>query len=215
MTIPDAVRTLERELGEIFGGRLRSLVVYAAAASSAPTPTLAVVDGLTADDLRACAARAATWHDRELATPLLLEAGEFVRSLDAFPLEFGAILADHAVVAGANPFEGCRVDPADLRRACEVQARSHLLHLREGFIETEGRGDAIAALILRSAAPLAALLESVRRMNAGNHEEPALTRVAQLNASSPLSSDEARRLFPGYLGAMEALTRRIDQWSGA
>src|SRR5436190_21936390 len=106
MHIPDAVRVLERELGEIFGGRLRSLVVYAPAASGAPTPTLAVVDRLTADDLRACAARAAAWHDRDLTTPLLLEAGEFARSLDTFPLEFGAILADHAVVSGANPFEG-------------------------------------------------------------------------------------------------------------
>jgi hypothetical protein len=215
MNIPEAVRMLERELGEIFGGRLRSLVVYAAAASGAPTPTLAVVEGLTADDLRACAARAGGWHDRGLATPLLLEAGEFARSLDAFPLEFGAILADHSVVSGTSPFEGCQVDPADLRRACEVQARSHLLHLREGFIETEGRGDAIAALILRSAAPLAALLGSVRRMNGAHPEEPVLTRVAQLSASSPLSADEARRLFSGYLGAMEALTRRIDQWSGA
>jgi hypothetical protein len=96
-----------------------------------------------------------------------------------------------------------------------VQARSHLLHLREGFIETEGRGDAIAALILRSAAPLGALLDSVRRITAANHQDAVLTRVAQLKASSPLSSDEARRLFPGYLAAIEALTRRIDQWSGA
>jgi hypothetical protein len=215
MNIPDAVRTLERELKEIFGGRLRSLVVYAAAAGGAATPTLAVVEGLTADDLRRCAARAGAWHDHGLATPLVLEAGEFARSLDAFPLEFGAILADHLVVSGANPFEDCRVDPADLRRACEVQARSHLLHLREGFIETEGRGDAIAGLIQRSAAPLAALLDSVRRLNAANREDAVLTRVMQLTASTPLSSDEARRLFPGYLAAIEALTRRIDQWSGA
>jgi hypothetical protein len=215
MNIPDAVRTLERDLAEIFAGRLQSLVVYAPAASGAPTPTLAVVDRLTAEDLRACAGRAGAWHDHELSTPLLLEAGEFARSLDAFPLEFGAILADHAVVSGANPFEGCRVDPADLRRACEVQARSHLLHLREGFVETEGRGDAIAALILRSAAPLAALLNSVRRLSAANHDDPVLTRIARLSASSPLPSDEARRLFPAYLTALEALTQRIDQWSAA
>jgi hypothetical protein len=215
MNIPDAVRVLERELGEIFGGRLRSLVVYAPAISGTPTPTLAIVDGLSADDLRACAARAGAWHDRELATPLVLESGEFARSLDAFPLEFGAILADHAVVTGANPFDGCRVDPADLRRACEVQARSHLLHLREGFIETQGRGDAIAALIMRSAAPLAALIDSVHRLNGARLDDPVLTRVAQLNATTPLSSDGARGLFPAYLAAIEALTRRIDQWTGA
>ena len=68
----------------------------------------------------------------------MLAADEFARSLDAFPFEFSAILADHAVVSGKNPFEGLRVEPADLRRACEVQARGHLLHLRQGYMETRG-----------------------------------------------------------------------------
>src|SRR5690242_21130273 len=31
------------------------------------------------------------------------------------------------------------VDPADLRRACEVEARGHLLHLREGYIAAGDR----------------------------------------------------------------------------
>ena len=65
----------------------------------------------------------------------MLRGARVRESLDAFPLEFGAILADHAVVSGASPFDGLTVDAADLRRACEVQARSHLLHLREGYIE--------------------------------------------------------------------------------
>src|SRR5439155_11543442 len=105
----------------------------------------------------ACAKAAAKWHDAGLATPLLLTAGEFERSLDAFPLEFGAIIADHRVVAGRDPFQGLASDPTDLRRACEVQARSHLLHLRHGFVETNGSGDAVAVLIVQSAAPFAAL----------------------------------------------------------
>ena len=57
------------------------------------------------------------WHDAGLATPLLIAADEFARSLDAFPFEFGAILWDHVVVAGSNPFDGLSVKPADLRRA--------------------------------------------------------------------------------------------------
>src|SRR5207253_6685789 len=144
--VSDRVSTLERDLREIFGARLQSLVAYGlrsststhdhadgAAHASAPVArTMAVVETLTAEDLEACADRAARWHDAGLATPLLLAADEFGRSLDVFPLEFGAILADHVVVAGKNPFDGLTVDPADVRRATEVQARSHLLHLREG-----------------------------------------------------------------------------------
>src|SRR5499427_743531 len=171
MASSNAVRMLERELRDVFGARLQSLVVYGQRKhvdrhadggrhaghtaghghDVAPTHTLAIVDSMTSDDLRACAARVDAWHDAGLATPLLIADHEFEQSLDAFPLEFGAILADHSVVAGANPFESLTVDPADLRRACEVQARSHLLHLREGFLETRGRADALSVLIVRSA----------------------------------------------------------------
>src|SRR3954467_10648004 len=208
MIITDAVRTLDRELRDIFGTRLESLVAYASAdaADATATATLAIVDNLTADDLRACAGRVASWHDAGVATPLLLETREFDRSLDAFPFEFDAILSDHALVSGRNPFDGLRVDPADMRRACKVQARSHLLHLREGFIEAGGRGDALADLVRRSAAPLSALLKSVARLTSAPVADPALAGVVQLRNGSPLSSDQARELFPAYLEAVERLT---------
>jgi hypothetical protein len=213
MPISDAVTSLDRDLREIFGDRLQSVVAYATADRSpgAAHPTLVVVAALTPQDLRACAARVAAWHDSGLATPLLLEAPEFARSLDAFPFEFGAILADHAIVSGTNPFDGLRVDPADVRRACEVQARSHLLHLREGYIETQGRSDALADLIARSSAPLSALLKSVARLNGGRAVDGVLAEVAGLGGGT-MSSDTARRLFPQYLSAVEHLTDEIDRW---
>ncbi len=211
MPIPDAVATLERDLRAIFGNRLQSLVVYGTGdtADRAQMATLAVVESLTTDDLRDCSARVAAWQDAGLSTPLILESTEFGRSLDAFPFEFGAILAEHAVVCGVDPFEGMRVDAADLRRACEVQARSHLLHLREAYIETRGRSDLVADLVERSAAPLAALLRNVRRLGI-NGREDVLARVASLTGTP--TSDEARQLFPRYLAAVKQLTHDIDQW---
>jgi hypothetical protein len=142
MEVPEAVRRLERDLRDLFGERVRSLVTYAAAVDEGGgQPTLAVVDRLTADDLGRAATRITLWHHAGLDTPLILTADEFARALDAFPLEFGAILDSHVLVAGADPFAGLRVHAADLRRACETQARSHLLHLREGYLEAGGRGD--------------------------------------------------------------------------
>jgi len=213
MPISDAVTALNRDMREIFGDRLRSVVAYAITdrTSDTPQPTLVVVDALTPADLRACAARVVKWHESGLATPLILEASEFGRSLDAFPYEFGAILADHTMVSGENPFAGLRVDPADMRRACEIQARSHLLHLREGYIETQGRSDALAELIARSAAPLSALLRSVTRLKGMSAADGVLAQVAGLNGKE-LSPEAARRLFPDYLSAVEYLTTEIDRW---
>ncbi len=213
----DALQTLVRDLTDIFGARLGSLVSYGARVTTpkSPVSTLAVVDRLSADDLRACAARARAWHGKGLATPLLLGASEFGRSLDAFPFEFGAILDDYTVVSGNDPLQGMRVDVSDLRRVCEVQIRSHLLHLREAYIETFGQDDALASLITRSAAPLAALLRNLERLHGAPPVQGVLSEVARLEDGSLLPAAQARALFPGYLTAIEELTAVVDRWSDA
>jgi len=238
--MPKSLAVLERDLREIFSARLQSVVQYAtrarhAAADShggahdghALVHTLAIVDTITAADLRACAGHVIAWHGAGLATPLIVAGHEFARSLDVFPLEFGAIVADHVVVAGRNPFTGLHVDPRDLRRACEVQARSHLLHLREGFLETAGRADALAVLIVDSAPAFAALLESIARLEGAADDPAAVTRHAErtLNVAGGIVSDvvrlagvreissaEAERIFPAYLEAVERLVKFVDGW---
>ena len=242
-----AVHTLEKELRGIFGARLQSLVAYGERArattltghahdahghghghDAAAVQTIAMVETLTGDDLRACAGRVAAWHDAGLATPLVLAAHEFARSLDAFPLEFGAIIADHTLVAGRNPFEGMTVDAVDLRRAVEVQARSHLLHLREGYLETRRRAEAVAVLIEQSAPAFAALLSSLARLDrqpshdaaaAARHAERllgvpggAIADVVALAGAREISSQDADRLFPAYLDAVEKLVSYVDKW---
>ena len=170
----------------------------------------------------------AAWHEAGLATPLLVASREFDQSLDAFPLEFGAILADHALVSGVNPFEKSTVEPADIRRAVEVQARSHLLHLREGYLETRGRADALSLLIVQSAPPFAALLMSLARLDGRPSDDPAgaarhaerllgvpggsISEVAALVGGDDMSSQQAEQLFPAYLDAVENLVAYVDGW---
>jgi hypothetical protein len=240
--VPEQVSVLVRAVQEIFGARLQSLVAYALHATGGGhtahhgphdefprTQTLAIVETLTREDLTRCAVHVADWHTSGLATPLFLAAHEFERSLDAFPLEFGTILADHVVVFGKNPFDRLTVNTADVRRACEVQARSHLLHLREGFLEARGRADALSLLVVRSAAPFSALLTSLARLEgvaprdaaaAGRHAERTLqlppgsvTDIVKLVEVDEISSAEATRLFPPYFDAVERLVKYVDGWS--
>jgi hypothetical protein len=243
MQTPAAVQTLEQELRGIFGARLQSLVAYGERSRASshgggyghglghedpPVQTMAVVETLTGDDLRACAGRVPAWHDAGLATPLVLAAHEFGRSLDAFPLEFGAIIADHTLVAGRNPFDGLAVDAADLRRAVEVQARSHLLHLREGYLETRGRADALSVLIVESAPAFGALVSSLARLDGqASHDQAAAARHAERLLGVPagaivaivklvgvkeISSQDAERLFRPYLETVETLVSYVDKW---
>jgi hypothetical protein len=242
---PSSVQALERDLRDIFGGRLQSLVRYGMHTRDGATHgnhgghghhepvlthTLVIVDALTPDDLRACAARIESWHEGGLATPLVMSAGEFTRSLDVFPFEFSSILADHVVVSGRNPFDGLRIEPSDLRWACEVQARGHLLHLRQGYVETRGRGDALAVLIVRSAPAWASLLQNLARLDgvtstdvtdAVRHAERTLnltgglSDIVSLVGVKEISSEQALRLFPTYLQTVERLTKHVDGWSSA
>jgi hypothetical protein len=247
--IPAAARTLDGDLRDVFGARIRSVVVYGIHAREAeqrhagdghggsghggeapPLHILAVVDSLTPDDLRACAVRLPGWNDVGLATPLLLASDEFARSLDVFPFELSAIIADHIVVSGERPFDGMRVKAADLRQACEVQARGHLLHLRQAFMETRGRADALAVLIVHSAPAWAALLQNVARLDGhASHDRSAAARhverllavtngveeIVKLAGVKEIPSADALRIFPGYIDAAERLTKYVDRWSQA
>jgi hypothetical protein len=211
MSNADAARTLDHDLREIFGSRLKSLVTYSA--HGPEVHTLAIVDRLTHADLAACTAKVAGWHGQNLATPLLLAEHEFERSLDVFPLEFGAIMSDHALVSGADPFTALSVEADDLRRACEVQARSHLLHLREGYVETGGDANRLAAVIVQSAAPFASLLRSIDRLEGGRRAaEGVAADVIRLAGVREIDGSEARRIFPEYLGAVERLVQMVDTW---
>jgi hypothetical protein len=228
--------SLANDLRAIVADRLRAVVVFGAQASDDPGPakdepvrTLVVIEGLGFPDLDACARRMPAWARHGLAAPLVIATDEFARSLDAFPIEFGAILARHTVVAGVSPFDGLSVGVDDLRRACEVQARSHLLHLREGYLEAGGNPAEIHDLVTRSAAPLMALLVNLARIDgltattrsalAAFAERaigpaPALGDVLGLAAGDVPSSDTAR-LYPAYLAAIERLVAYVDRWSAA
>ncbi len=208
--------SIVEDLRGLFGPRLRSVVEYDGGHNRTGAHTLAIVEGLTAGDLAAAAAKVSGWHAAQVATPLLLAAHEFEDALDAFPLEFSAILARHRVIAGPDPFTTLSVDPADLRRACELQARSHLLHLRQGYLETGGRPDAVATLIVRSAPSFRALLDSLERLEGARpHVATGIAAdVAALAGVTTLADADAERLFPPYLEAVDRLVKYIDGWSG-
>ena len=106
-----------------------------------------------------------TWNKAGLDAPLLIVEGELRRALDAFPLELSEIIATRRVVAGPDLFADIVVPKQDLRRACEVQARGHVLHLREGYIEAAGDSKKIAALVSAAIPPFRALVKNVARLD--------------------------------------------------
>ena len=226
-THPGPLAVALYDLHHIFGERLQAFVAYGDA-DAAPAPSLALLRSITPDDLSACAARAAAWHRAGCATPLLLTRDEFAGSLDAFPIEYGAILDSHRVLFGSNPFTGLAIRDEDLRRGCEVQVKSLLVHLREDYIECRGRPADVAALVADSAPPFTQLLRRLARLDdvvcsttaeLANYacgrpklEARVVGDVLALSRNASASGVDAVKLYPEYLAAVESLWRFVDSW---
>ena len=133
----------------------------------------------------------------------MIVEGELRRALDAFPLELSEIIATRRVVAGPDLFAEIVVPKQDLRRACEVQARGHVLHLREGYIEAAGDSKKIAALVSAAMPPFRALVKNVARLD-GISPKALVTQ---------LDLDNFEKGFPEALRAAERIVEYVDRGS--
>jgi len=196
-----ALDALTRDLDDIFGARLHSLVAYPGNQADGSIHSCAIVDGLVFRDLVSCLPQTGSWHHRGIAVPLMLATGELERTIDVFPLEYSSILADYQVLRGPDPFQGMDIPIEDIRRATEGQAKSHLIHLREAFLESHGETTRVARLIALSAAPLRALLTNIVRLHEG--------------ADGALLTDESlARITESRMGISATLVREILASSG-
>ncbi|MCC7009215.1 MAG: hypothetical protein IT184_10390 [Acidobacteria bacterium] len=212
--------TLAADCRRVFDDRLVAVV------ATGPASSVVFAHPIEAADLEALTPLVDAWERDGLETPLLLTPEEFRRSLDTFPVEYQALMNRHAVIVGTPPFAEAVVPPEQLRRACEVQAKGHLIHLRQGWLHARGRDAALARLLVESAKPLRAVLANVARLHGVHHEHDlaqAGARVAGLPAAlvdEVLALDDAPeqarhlvRRLPDYLAAAEQLWSFVDRWS--
>lgn len=212
-----ALGELVSDLQRIFAARLQTVVAYGAdkrpdARDEDALHTLVLVERVAFDDLAACVAQTARWMRQGLATPLILSRDEFLRTLDVFPIEYGAILDSHVVIFGDTPFEGCIVSDADLRRAVELQAKSHLIHLRESFLETGGNAAAIGRLITASAPAYRALIENLGCLDEriAGQQDASMRLLRELSTASTIADPTA--LLQRYILDVERIWQLVDAW---
>lgn len=221
---PSAHRAFDRLAGDchrVFAHRLVAVVASGASSS------VVFADPIVASDLEALTPLVDAWSRDGLDVPLLLTPVEFRRSLDTFPLEYQALMDRHVVITGTPPFIDAVVPPDGLRRACEVQAKGHLIHLRQGWLSAAGHEDALQRLLVQSAVPLRVVLANVARLHGLTaREDETLAAAGARVAGLPVSlvsdvlaledsPDHAARLvrqLPDYLAVAETLWSFVDRW---
>ena len=230
-----ALDALVDDLERLFGARLGSVLAYGLERGDNDDDllnALALVEAITFDDLSRMVPLAPAWRKAGLAIPLVLTKHEFIRTLDVFPLEYGNIIASHIVVAGENPFAGVHVADADRRRGCELEAKSHVIHLREGFLDTRGDARTIAGLIAASAPAFRTVLANIVRLERGpsvpQHalDDDSLARLAEETIGIPAgvvrdvltsgrtatAAADPSALLARYIEASERVWRFVDGW---
>lgn len=214
-----AFDALAQDLAGVFGARFVALTAYG------PRRSAAFAQAITVADLAGAARLADGWRRRDLEVPLFITPDEFRRSLDAFPVEYGAILRSHVVIAGTPPFDGASVAPGDVRHALEVLAKGHVLHLRAGAIATGGRASEGRDMIAASIDPFRALLANAARLDGGDPQtDEELSAFAaraldlphdavrSLLAIDPDDDFDPSAVMPACLDAAERLWKALDEW---
>jgi hypothetical protein len=84
-----------------------------------------------------------------------------------------------------------------------MQARGHLVHLREGYIEAAGDDGAVGGLVSASAVPFRALITNVARLDGSTVD--GLMKKLDLTYQT--------KGFPDALRAAERLVEYVDRWS--
>jgi hypothetical protein len=229
-----ALEALSVDLRRIFGVRLHSVVAYGPPAPPerrASVHTLVLVERISFEDLAACVPSSGRWRRLGLEVPLIISRHEFLRTLDVFPIEYAGIIESHVIIEGRSPFEGANVAEADLRRACEHQAKSHLIHLREGFLESGGEPHEISRLIRDSVPAFRTLLISLTlldRQAAGNRTASdhdvaeaahraigipaALVREVFASPAAATTVADPTALLARYIEAAEQIWGYVEQW---
>jgi predicted nucleotidyltransferase len=213
-------------------GQGYSAILYGSAARGDYVPgrsdinLMLVIDQLTPQILRSLGRGFAAWRKSVREAPLVLSRAEWNRASDAFPIEITDMRIAYKVLRGADPVQGTRVDPADLRKALEREFRGKLLRLRQGYATYAPDPGALGALGLQSAATILVLLRGVLTLIEKPVPHDALELAAAAAAAIGFEGEHLLHVvrhrvdrewrcdapeFENYMEAVEHTARFLDQ----
>lgn len=222
------------ELKKACGENLRSAVLYGSAAAgdsvaASDYNVLVVLNRLDAETLAPLTGLCARWDKEGNPAPLLFAAETLLRSADVFPVEFSDIIQTHKVLYGANPFDGMKIEPADLRLELEHELKGKLILLRSRFLLTKGAPKEVEALMVSSLSAFLTLFKAALRLYGGNppakkmevlpllaehikFDEEIFTIVWELKAGRKRPGLDTMQIFSRYLAATQSVTDSVDLW---
>jgi len=138
---------------KIFGEDLISIILYGSGAGEDYVPGksdlnfLITLTGRGIERFDRVLETVGRWRKRNVAIPLFMTREYLAGSQDAYPIEFLNMKRIYRVVTGEDVLAPLAFDPRNIRLQLERELRGKLLHLRSGYLATEGKARKIRELI--------------------------------------------------------------------
>ena len=220
---------------KVFGEDIISIILYGSGAGDDYIPEksdlnfLVVLSEEGIDNLDLVIDTVSRWRKKHVATPLFVTKTYINSSLDSYPIEFLNMQQNHITVFGEDVLKELSLEPSLLRLQCERELKGKILHLREGFLETEGKEKRIRALIKISLTAFISIfkallyLEEVKIPNSrrevikfvaeefGINSDVFLKCVDIKEDKGNFSSSEINEIFKAYLTEVKRLSEIVDK----
>jgi len=231
---PTAQAFLE-EVQNAFGKELISVILYGSAVTPDYHPKksdanfLVVLTPEGIAQIRKIQRAAGGWTRRRILFPMFMTE-EFIRSsMDSYPVEFFNMKQAYEVLDGEDVLKDLTLSPADLRLQCERELKGKLLHLRQGFVFTEGKSRRIRLLINQSLSAFASIFRALLFLGGktipGSREEVLTQACGEFHMDIALfqslatirqkgisySKFELEDLMERYISEIERLCRQVDR----
>ncbi|MCX5819590.1 MAG: hypothetical protein NT047_06735 [Deltaproteobacteria bacterium] len=138
---------------KIFGEDLISIILYGSGAGEDYMPGKSDLNFLITltdrglEGLDRVLETVGRWRKRNVAIPLFMTREYLAGSQDAYPIKFLNMKRIYIVVMGEDVLAPLAFDPRNIRLQLERELRGKLLHLRSGYLATEGKTRKIRELI--------------------------------------------------------------------
>jgi len=220
---------------KLFGEELISIILYGSGAGEDYIPGKSDLNFLITltdrgiEEFDCALETVGRWRKRNIAIPLFMTRCYLEGALDAYPIEFLNMKRQYRVVTGEDVFAPLVFDPQHIRLQLERELRGKLIHLRSGYLATEGKAGKIRDLIGASLTAFVSLLGALlylKNLEIPNGKRDVITaagRAFGLDAAVFLKCEEIRRkadhfssadvqtVFRGYLREVGRLCELIDR----
>lgn len=136
-----------------FGEELKCISLYGSGASREYIPGrsdlnfLVVVSDEGLRHIQRLQAYVKEWRKKRIATPLVMTKAFLESALDVYPIEFLTMQCHHVQVYGEDILSSLLFDRKDMRLQLEREIKGKLIHLRQGYLESQEQAKVLRDLI--------------------------------------------------------------------